>query len=127
MVTVSSSPITPKISTKGTHILADLYDCNPIYLNDKEKLVDLLHRAADIAHATVLGETSHAFQPHGVTALLLLAESHISIHTWPETGYAAVDVMTCGDTMQPQEAIDLIQRELASSQAEVSQISRGTK
>ena len=115
------------VSTKGTHIVADFYDCRSELLDDEQYLTDLLVQAAEKAKATVLGKTSHSFDPHGVTILILLAESHISIHTWPEKGYAAVDVMTCGENMQPQIAIDTIVKALESAEVKQTLITRGDK
>jgi S-adenosylmethionine decarboxylase len=81
----------------GEHYLLDLYNCDSNTLNDENYLKQLLEEAAKIAGATLLKTESHKFEPCGVTAFCLLAESHISIHTWPEKGQAAVDVFTCGN------------------------------
>lgn len=88
----------------GTHCILELYGCPATVLNDAHKIQEALREASRVAKSTLLGEIHHAFQPHGVTALALLAESHISVHTWPETGYAAVDVFTCGDHTLPEKA-----------------------
>jgi S-adenosylmethionine decarboxylase len=82
--------------TVGAHILADFWGCDFTTLNDAQNLVAELRRAAGAANMTVLGAEWHQFEPQGCTAMLLLSESHISIHTYPERGYAAVDVFTCG-------------------------------
>jgi len=82
--------------TVGAHILADFWGCDYTRLNDAGELRRALHRAAEVAKMTVLGEEWHQFSPCGLTGMLLLAESHISIHTYPESGYAAVDIFTCG-------------------------------
>ena len=82
----------------GTHALLDLYDCDAALLADAPALQALLQRAADVAGATTLAAHFHPFgEGMGVTGVLLLAESHISIHTWPEHGFAALDVFLCGD------------------------------
>jgi len=88
----------------GTHCILELYGCPAAVLNDAQKIQQALREASRIAKSTLLGEIHHAFEPHGVTALALLAESHISVHTWPETGYAALDVFTCGDHTLPEKA-----------------------
>ena len=88
----------------GKHCILELYDCEPIRLNDEAFLRTTLTTAAKEAGATLLNLITHRFEPQGVTGLALLAESHISIHTWPETGYAAVDVFTCGDHTMPEQA-----------------------
>jgi S-adenosylmethionine decarboxylase len=88
----------------GTHCIVELYGCPRELLNDEQFVKNAVREATSHGLATLMGEVSHQFQPHGVTALGLLAESHISIHTWPEHGYAAADVFTCGDTANPQRA-----------------------
>ena len=90
------------ITTVGTHCLVEMHDCPTQRLDDVEFVKRAIRAAALRAKATLLGELAHHFEPQGVTALGLLAESHISIHTWPEYGYAAADVFTCGDIAIPQ-------------------------
>lgn len=86
----------------GTHCILELYDCPADLLNDADFLQAALRHASEQARATLLQVVRHQFQPRGVTLLGLLAESHLSIHTWPESGYAAVDVFTCGQSVDPQ-------------------------
>jgi S-adenosylmethionine decarboxylase len=100
----------------GTHCILELYGCPAESLNDAPYILKSLREAALEAGATFLKETFHCFEPHGVTALTLLAESHISIHTWPESGYAAVDVFTCGDHTMPETACRYLTQALGSSQ-----------
>ncbi len=108
----------------GRHCILELYDC-PSYLLDNQSLIQqALREAAEIAKSTLLGELSHKFDPQGVTALVLLAESHISIHTWPESGYAAVDVFTCGAHTLPEAACDYIAKTLQSGRYELQTLSR---
>ena len=80
----------------GKHCILELYDCDPSRLDDEAFIRTTITSAAKGAGATLLNLITHQFQPQGVTGLALLAESHISIHTWPESGYAAIDVFTCG-------------------------------
>ena len=82
----------------------ELYKCDYEKLNDESFLRCTLNRAAKLAKATVLNLISNKFEPQGVTAIALLAESHISIHTWPESNYSAVDIFTCGQKMLPELA-----------------------
>ena len=86
------------------HLLLELYKCEYKKLNDEFFLRCSLNRAAKFAKATVLNLISNKFEPQGVTAIALLAESHISIHTWPESNYSAVDIFTCGRNMLPELA-----------------------
>ena len=89
---------------QSKHLLLELYRCDCEKLNDESFLRCTLNRAAKLAKATVLNLMSNKFEPQGVTAIALLAESHISIHTWPESNYSAVDIFTCGQNMMPEQA-----------------------
>ena len=93
-----------KLSHQSKHLLLELYRCDSEKLNDESFLRCTLNRAAKLANATVLNLISNKFEPQGVTAIALLSESHISIHTWPESNYAAVDIFTCGQNMEPEIA-----------------------
>ena len=93
-----------KLIHQGKHILLELYQCDNQKLNDESFLRCTLSKAAKFANATVLNLISNKFEPQGVTAIALLAESHISIHTWPESNYSAVDIFTCGQNMMPELA-----------------------
>ena len=90
-----------KLVHSSKHFLLELYRCNYEKLNDESFLRCTLNKAAKIANATVLNLISNKFEPQGVTAIALLAESHLSIHTWPEEQYSAVDIFTCGKNMKP--------------------------
>ena len=92
------------LSHQSKHLLLELYKCDCEKLNDESFLRCSLTKAAKIAKATVLNLMSNKFEPQGVTAIALLAESHISIHTWPESNYSAVDIFTCGKNMLPELA-----------------------
>lgn len=88
----------------GSHCILELYDCPTNLLNNAVFIQESLREAASRAKSTLLQEVTHQFHPYGVTALALLAESHISIHTWPEDGYIAVDIFTCGQHTEPEKA-----------------------
>ena len=90
-----------KLLYKSKHFLLELYRCDFEKLNDESFLRCTLNNAAKLANATVLHLISNKFEPQGVTAIALLAESHLSIHTWPEAHYSAVDIFTCGQNMKP--------------------------
>ena len=109
----------------GTHLIAELVGCNQEALNNEEFLREKLREAAQTAGATVLSVHSHKFTPVGVTAFALLAESHISIHTWPELGYAAVDAFTCGQSMRTELAIESVAHALDSKNTKVITVKRG--
>ena len=99
----------------GKHCILELYDCNKLKLNDEACIRTTLTVAAKLSGAKLLNLVTHQFEPYGVTGLALLAESHMSIHTWPENGYAAIDVFTCGDHTMPERACEIIKVELESS------------
>lgn len=109
----------------GQHVLADLHGIDPNQLNDSSTVEQLLLKSAQAAGATILSSHFHTFGSNrGVTGIVLLAESHISIHTWPEFGFAAVDIFMCGNS-QPQRALDVLQIAFAASTSSVKTIARG--
>ncbi|MCP3671577.1 MAG: adenosylmethionine decarboxylase [Gammaproteobacteria bacterium] len=112
------------ISPLGRHLLVDYWDCNPELLNDEAKLVQLLTKAADAAGATVVSTRSFKFKGQGVTAVAILEESHISIHTWPGSRYAGVDVYTCGKC-DPLLAHNMLENALCAGRAEFVEFVRG--
>jgi S-adenosylmethionine decarboxylase proenzyme len=112
------------VDTSARHFLVELFGCDPKPLNDEKALRALLRAGAEAAGARVVTEVFHPFAPHGVTGVVVIEESHLSIHTWPESGYAAVDFFTCGD-VRPAQAIELLTRELQATRVEVLEIVRG--
>ena len=99
--TLKSTSNENKLPYKCKHFLLELYGCDYEKLNDESFLRCTLNNAAKLANAKVLNLVSNKFEPQGVTAIALLAESHLSIHTWPEEYYSAVDIFTCGKNMKP--------------------------
>ena len=93
-----------KLIHQSKHLLLELYRCDYEKLNDESFLRCTISNAAKCANAKVLNLISNKFEPQGVTAIALLAESHLSIHTWPESHYSAVDIFTCGTNMKPERA-----------------------
>ena len=113
-----------KLSHQSKHLLLELYRCDREKLNDECFLRCILNRAAKLANATVLNLISNKFDPQGVTAIALLAESHISIHTWPESNYSAVDIFTCGKNMMPELASQYLIRSLMAKEHSLRVIER---
>lgn len=103
----------------------ELEDCDKELLNDLSSLRDVLRAAADGAGATVLEESFHRFDPHGISGVIIIAESHLFIHTWPEYGYAAADIFTCGDTVQPEKAAEILIEKLGSRHHTMVELKRG--
>jgi len=110
----------------GITCLLELYDCPPDILDDQTIINAALREAVEHARATLLEQVSNQFSPQGVTALGLLAESHISIHTWPEHGYAAVDIFTCGNRAMPERACRYLVKALSAGQHTMKRMERGT-
>jgi len=113
-----------KLSHQSKHLLLELYRCDCEKLNDESFLRCTLNRAAKLANATVLNLISNKFEPQGVTAIALLAESHISIHTWPESNYSAVDIFTCGQNMMPELASQYLIESLMAQEHSLRVIKR---
>lgn len=110
----------------GIHLLADFHGVSADKLVSCDAIDTLLRAAATAAGATILHSHFHSFGPQqGLTGVLLLAESHISIHTWPEFGFAAADIFMCGDAA-PQLALDVIERALGARAPVIQTIFRGT-
>jgi S-adenosylmethionine decarboxylase len=115
----------PTVPTIGSHWILEMYECPPAVIDDLEHVRGALREAAKAARSTLLHEAAHAFAPQGVTALGLLAESHISVHTWPELGYAAADVFTCGEHATPKAACEQLAAALKAGRWELRHIERG--
>jgi len=113
-----------KLVYQSKHLLLELYRCDCEKLNDESFLRCTLNRAAKLAKATVLNLISNKFEPQGVTAIALLAESHISIHTWPESNYSAVDIFTCGQNMMPELASQYLIESLMAEEHSLRVIKR---
>ena len=109
----------------GSHLLLELKDCNPELLNDLSYIRKAMIETAEDVGATIIGESFHHFSPQGVTGILAIAESHISIHTWPEYGYAAADIFTCGEGFDPKKAADVLVQKLQAKDVAVTELERG--
>ncbi|HHV55637.1 MAG TPA: S-adenosylmethionine decarboxylase proenzyme [Firmicutes bacterium] len=110
----------------GRHILCEAYGCDPEVLNDRRLVEELMVGAALDAGAEVREVAFHQFAPQGVSGVVVISESHLAIHTWPEYGYAAIDVFTCGERVNPRIACDLILRRLGAKEHQESELRRGT-
>ncbi|WP_069131792.1 adenosylmethionine decarboxylase [Rhodohalobacter halophilus] len=85
----------------GRQILVEFYDCDESKINDVSYIENSLIQATKASKATIISHNFHKFSPYGVSGVVVIAESHVAIHTWPEYNYAAVDIFTCGDTIDP--------------------------
>jgi S-adenosylmethionine decarboxylase len=113
------------LNALGRHLLVELHDCDKEALNDLGFLRDVMLKAAIDCGAVVLGDSFHHFTPQGVSGVVIIAESHLSIHTWPEYGYAAVDVFTCGTSVAPEKAAEILIEALRSQNHSLMEIQRG--
>ena len=112
-------------STFGRHVAVDTWGADFDKLNSAEWLQAQMVEAAEVCGATVLSVQSKQFEPQGATVLVLLSESHISIHTYPEKGFAALDCYTCGETVDPQAAIDYLVSVLKPERTYAKKLIRG--
>lgn len=109
----------------GQQLLVELYNCDPDVLNDVNAIENHMEQAAEAAGATIVEKTFHHFSPHGVSGVVVIAESHLAIHTWPEYGYAAVDLFTCGSTILPEPCFEYLKAALKSTNYSVTEMKRG--
>ncbi|MDD3150209.1 MAG: adenosylmethionine decarboxylase [Candidatus Gastranaerophilales bacterium] len=109
----------------GRHILAEFFECNSNILNNIELIEKHMVDAANECGATIVEKCFHMFNPHGVSGVVIIAESHFAIHTWPELGYAAVDLFTCGESCDPKIAHDFLKRVFNAQKTSYSELKRG--
>lgn len=109
----------------GRHILAEIYGCNSEILNDRDTIEKVMVESALRAGAEVREVAFHKFIPQGVSGVVIISESHLTIHTWPELGYAAVDVFTCGDTVNPWDACNYLTEFLQAENMTATEVKRG--
>ncbi|MFH0889958.1 MAG: adenosylmethionine decarboxylase [Candidatus Aenigmatarchaeota archaeon] len=125
--TSNSSVLTEgkKVKAVGAHLIAEFTGCGFDVLNNEIKIKEAMFNAAVAAKFTILDVLTKKFDPQGVTAVLLLSESHFSVHTWPELGYAAVDIFTCSKTSDPYEAFKVLVTYLKPKKYTTKEMVRG--
>src|SRR5437899_6544536 len=116
---------TTRLNALGRHLLLEMFDCDPDAINSLEAVKGALVEAAKRAQATIVDVVFHEFNPFGISGVVVIAESHLAIHTWPEYRYAAVDVFSCGESLQPQLAVDYLVEQLGAARASVVELQRG--
>lgn len=109
----------------GKHVTVDMYGCSFDVLDNMEYIKNAITTAVEEANMTLLDFSYYKFDPQGLTALALLTESHMSVHTYPELGYAAVDVFTCGDHTHPEKAVAVLKKFLKPEKTKTTNIKRG--
>jgi S-adenosylmethionine decarboxylase len=113
------------LDARGIHIICELSGCDARVLTDVDQVRRTMIEAAQEANATVLMDAFHRFQPHGVSGVVVIQESHLSIHTWPESGYAAVDFYTCGDHTDPWRACEYAAKKMGAKTMLTTEVKRG--
>ena len=108
----------------GRHLLAEFHDCESPALNDPARIEALMNEAARLSGATVVQSVFHAFSPHGVSGVVVVEESHLAVHTWPEYRYAAVDYFSCGE-VDCDAAVRCLAVHLAPARVETKEVPRG--
>lgn len=109
----------------GRHVLAEVHGCRFEILNDLKKVQDIMVNAALEAGAEIRELVFHKFSPQGVSGVVVISESHLAIHTWPELGYAAVDVFTCGEKVNPWDACNYLAEMFGAEYVNASEVKRG--
>ena len=109
----------------GTHLLIELKECNPEILKNLEKVRSAMISAAREARATIIDVSFREFNPFGISGIVVIAESHLTIHTWPEYGYAAVDIFTCGDSIKSDIAASYLIEQFECKDPSILEMKRG--
>lgn len=112
-------------SALGRHILCEAFGCKAELINDRQWVEKTMVEAALEAGAEVREVAFHQFSPQGVSGVVVISESHLAIHTWPEIGFAAIDVFTCGDTVDPWQACNLLIEKFGAQNATTTEVKRG--
>jgi S-adenosylmethionine decarboxylase len=110
----------------GKHLIVELYGCSYEQINDMVQVERTLVEAAELSDATVIQTVFHKFSPHGVSGVVVIAESHFSIHTWPEYRYCALDIFTCGEQIDSDASLRFIKETFEADDITVVEIKRGT-
>lgn len=117
----------PTSPALGSHLLLDLWGVDPALLDDDRALRRHMSESARLGGATVVEERFHRFAPQGVSGVVVLAESHVAVHTWPENGFAALDVFTCGRPDVAQSIADHLVERFAPQEVEIHRVDRGAR
>lgn len=113
------------VQNLGNHLIVELYECEPAVINDQKLVEEKLLEAINIAGATMVESVIHTFNPHGVSGVIVIEESHFSVHTWPEYGYCALDIFTCGDEIDYYSALHYLKEEFEAKNLSVTELKRG--
>ncbi len=109
----------------GRQILVEFYGCDEAVLTDTANLREVMLEGTRRSGATIISNEFHTFSPHGVSGVIVIAESHVTVHTWPEFGYAAIDIFTCGETIDPWAVMHYLEAEFGASSISSMELKRG--
>lgn len=109
----------------GKHAIFDFFDCRCNFLDSADQLKAIMTEAAIVTGANVIEAFFHKFNPYGVSGTVIISESHLSIHTWPELGFASIDVFTCGEIIDPWKAFSFLKEQLQPEHTTQQEIKRG--
>lgn len=109
----------------GLHLIIELFHCDRTILNDQTSLENYLLDAVRLSGASAIQPFFHQFSPHGISGIVLIAESHFAVHTWPEYGYCALDIFTCGEQIKAHEALVFLREKLRAESVSIMEIKRG--
>lgn len=115
----------PFHSTLGEHYIVEGSGCDPEVIGSIERVQEVLNKAAEVANVHVWATSFHRFPPNGVSGVVVISESHISVHTWPEFGYVALDIYTCGEESRPEEAVKYALQAFGARNVHITEITRG--
>lgn len=125
--TQSSIVVEPLPSVLGHHWLIELKDCEKDCLAEVEQVAKAMEGAVDASGATQVESRFHQFNPYGVSGVIIIMESHFTIHTWPEYAYAAVDIFTCGDLINTEKAVHFLQKAFGAQEVSTQLVERGVR
>jgi S-adenosylmethionine decarboxylase len=110
----------------GKHLIVELYDCDRSLIDRVDQVEAILVEAVKVSKATIIKPVFHQFNPHGVSGVVVIAESHFSIHTWPEYGYCALDIFTCGEQIDSDLALQFLKQAFKAKSMSIVELKRGT-
>jgi S-adenosylmethionine decarboxylase len=114
-----------KVQSLGTHLIIELYECHEELINNAQEVEEALIQAVEISGATMVQSVIHQFNPHGISGVVVIEESHFTVHTWPEYGYCALDIFTCGDEIDYYSALQYLKTQFQAKNLSVTEMKRG--
>jgi len=113
------------VQSLGNHLIIELYECHRDVINDAQMVEEKLKEAVRVSGANMVQSVIHEFNPHGISGVIVIEESHFSVHTWPEYGYCALDIFTCGDEIDYHSALQYLKSEFQAKSMAVTELKRG--